>query len=72
MKSSNDIWGIKDYESRFIYTNQAFREFLNIPTRFKIEGKRDEHLPTPISEFAPELQKQDLDTINQWAKSDAD
>ncbi|WP_339056714.1 helix-turn-helix transcriptional regulator [Candidatus Regiella endosymbiont of Tuberolachnus salignus] len=64
MESSNDIWGIKDCESRFIYTNRAFREFLNIPARFKIEGKRDEQLPTPISEFAPELQKQDLDTIN--------
>lgn len=64
MESSNDIWGIKDCESRFIYTNRAFREFLNIPARFKIEGKRDEHLPTPVSEFASELKKQDLDAVS--------
>ncbi|WP_176488767.1 helix-turn-helix transcriptional regulator [Candidatus Regiella insecticola] len=64
MEHSEDIWGIKDCESRFIYTNRAFREFLNIPARFKIEGKRDEQLPTPVSEFPSELQKQDLDTIS--------
>ncbi|AWK15549.1 PAS domain-containing protein (plasmid) [Candidatus Fukatsuia symbiotica] len=63
MERSDDIWGIKDCESRFIYTNRAFREFLNIPARFKIEGKRDEQLPTPLAEFASELKKQDQETI---------
>ncbi len=64
MKSSNDIWGIKDCESRFVYANRAFREFLNIPAWFKIEGKRDEQLPTPVAKFASELKKQDLDAIS--------
>ncbi|AWK14525.1 PAS domain-containing protein [Candidatus Fukatsuia symbiotica] len=63
MEHSEDIWGIKDCESRFIYTNRAFREFLNIPACFKIEGKRDEQLPTPVAEFASELKKQDQETI---------
>ncbi|WP_339056766.1 helix-turn-helix transcriptional regulator [Candidatus Regiella endosymbiont of Tuberolachnus salignus] len=64
MEHSEDIWGIKDCESRFIYTNRAFRKFLNIPDKFKIEGKSDDQLPTPVAEFAEELKKQDQETIS--------
>lgn len=63
MERSDDIWGIKDCESRFVYTNRAFRDFLDIPAKFKIEGKSDDQLPTPVAKFASELQKQDRETI---------
>lgn len=52
-------WGIKNKESKFVYLNKASIEFLNIPTGFDFEGRRDDEFPCAWSELAPDFQKQD-------------
>ncbi|MCT8344067.1 helix-turn-helix transcriptional regulator [Photorhabdus kleinii] len=55
MEASNEPWGIKDKNSRFIYANLALRSIQNIPTSFDYEGLFDDELPWSGAEFAKEF-----------------
>ncbi|AJJ64308.1 helix-turn-helix transcriptional regulator [Yersinia aldovae] len=56
---SSEPWGIKDNQSRFIYANNRFYKFLDLPDKYNVEGRFDGELPTPIAEFQDEFQRQD-------------
>ncbi|WP_342221642.1 helix-turn-helix transcriptional regulator [Candidatus Fukatsuia endosymbiont of Tuberolachnus salignus] len=68
MENSQDVWGIKDSESRFIYTNRAFLDFLNVPQGFDVIGRRDDELPTCILEFTLIIQKLEREVIKSGQK----
>ncbi|WP_254052043.1 helix-turn-helix transcriptional regulator [Candidatus Fukatsuia symbiotica] len=68
MENSQDVWGIKDCDSRFIYTNRAFLDFLNVPQGFYVIGRRDDELPTCIAEFALIIQKLEREVIKSGQK----
>ncbi|AWK13285.1 PAS domain-containing protein [Candidatus Fukatsuia symbiotica] len=68
MENSQDVWGIKDRDSRFIYANRAFFDFLNLPQGFDVIGRRDDELPTCITEFALIIQKLGKEVIKSGQK----
>ncbi|MEA9445721.1 PAS domain-containing protein [Candidatus Fukatsuia symbiotica] len=68
MENSQDVWGIKDRDSRFIYTNRAFFDFLNLPQGFDVVGRRDDELPTCIAEFALIIEKLEREVIKSGQK----
>ncbi|BAE74443.1 conserved hypothetical protein [Sodalis glossinidius str. 'morsitans'] len=59
MEHASIPWAIKDSESRIVYMNNAAVDFLNLPVGFDFEGRTDEELPHPCSEFAEEIRAQD-------------
>lgn len=59
MEHASIPWGIKNKESKFVYLNKASLDFLNIPSGFDFEGRRDEEFPCAWSELAPDFQTQD-------------
>lgn len=62
--SSQEPWGVKDIDSKYIYANLAYYHLLKIdPRKFCIVGHLDEELPSPISEFASHFQQHDRQTI---------
>ncbi len=68
MENSQDVWGIKDSDSRFIYTNRAFFDFYNVPQGFDVIGRRDDELPTCIAEFSLITQKLEREVIKSGQK----
>ncbi|AXG48647.1 PAS domain-containing protein [Photorhabdus laumondii subsp. laumondii] len=60
---SDEPWGARDRESRFIYANPAFYQLLNLPEYFDIIGLSMGELPLPIAEYAEEFHRQDQKTI---------
>ncbi|KAA1175558.1 PAS domain-containing protein [Photorhabdus heterorhabditis] len=56
---SDEPWGAKDLQSRFIYANPVFYQLLNLPKDFDITGLSTEELPSPIAKYADEFQRQD-------------
>ncbi|MBS9438357.1 LuxR family transcriptional regulator [Photorhabdus noenieputensis] len=60
---SDEPWGARDHQSRFIYANPAFYQLLNLPEDFDIIGLSMGELPSPIAEYAEELHRQDQKTI---------
>ncbi|AYD42333.1 LuxR family transcription regulatory protein [Yersinia kristensenii] len=56
---SSEPWEVKDNQSRYIYANPKFNEFLDLPKKYNVEGRFDGELPTPVSEFEVEFQRQD-------------
>ncbi|MBK5145555.1 PAS domain-containing protein [Budviciaceae bacterium BWR-B9] len=56
LSCSNEPWGIKDIESKFIYANNAFHDLLGLPKNFAITGLKDSDLPAPYSDFYMEYQ----------------
>ncbi|PHZ26971.1 helix-turn-helix transcriptional regulator [Yersinia bercovieri] len=56
---SSEPWGVKDNQSRFIYTNPRLHRLYNLPTGFTMEGRLDGELPSPVSEFQDEWQAHD-------------
>lgn len=58
-ENSNEPYGVKDLKSQFIYANQAFKDMLNLPLRFNLEGKLDSEMPAKTSEFADFFQQHD-------------
>ncbi|WP_118984988.1 PAS domain-containing protein [Photorhabdus sp. CRCIA-P01] len=60
---SNEPWGARDRESRFIYANPAFYQLLNLPEDFDIIGLSMGELPSPIAEYAEEFHRQDQKAI---------
>ncbi|CAQ85123.1 MULTISPECIES: helix-turn-helix transcriptional regulator [Photorhabdus] len=55
MQQSNDPWGIKDKNSRFIYGNLALKHLENVPDSFDYEGLFDDEIPWDGAEFAKEF-----------------
>ncbi|EYU13426.1 PAS domain-containing protein [Photorhabdus aegyptia] len=62
-KKSNEPWGAKDCQSRFIYANPAFYQLLNLPEDFDIIGYSMGELPSPIAEYAEEFHHQEQKAI---------
>ncbi|CAQ85122.1 MULTISPECIES: PAS domain-containing protein [Photorhabdus] len=60
---SDEPWGAKDLQSRFIYANPAFYQLLNLPKDFDIAGLSTGELPSPIAEYAEEFHHQDQKAI---------
>ncbi|CNF59497.1 helix-turn-helix transcriptional regulator [Yersinia bercovieri] len=56
---SSEPWGVKDNQSRFIYTNPRLHRLYNLPAGFTMEGRLDGELPSPVSEFQDEWQAHD-------------
>lgn len=56
---SSEPWIVKDNQSRFIYANPRNYKFLGLPDQYNMEGRLDGDLPSPISEFQDEFQRQD-------------
>ncbi|MFZ1180570.1 MAG: PAS domain-containing protein [Herbaspirillum sp.] len=55
-EKSPAMWFAKDTDSHFLYANRAFRELLNLPRSFEVEGSRVGELPHSASEFAEEFE----------------
>nr|WP_315903386.1 PAS domain-containing protein [Photorhabdus kleinii] len=60
---SDEPWGARDRESRFIYANPAFYQRLNLPEDFNIIGLSMGELPSSIAEYAEEFHRQDQKAI---------
>ncbi|MBW5835443.1 helix-turn-helix transcriptional regulator [Yersinia enterocolitica] len=56
---SSEPWEVKDSQSRYIYANPRAHRFVSLPAKYKIEGRLDGDLPSPIAEFQDEFQRQD-------------
>lgn len=56
---SNEPWGAKDHESRFIFLNKTLRKMLYLPDDFAVEGRLDEELPCHFSEYQDCFQAHD-------------
>ncbi|WP_145589835.1 PAS domain-containing protein [Yersinia rochesterensis] len=44
-ESSDEAWGFKDIDSRYLYANTPFLELLNLPPKFRIKGLSQSELP---------------------------
>jgi len=63
-ENSQEPWGVKDIDSKYIYANRAYYHLLKIdPRKFCIVGHLDDELPSPISEFASHFQQHDRQTM---------
>lgn len=56
---SNEPWGAKDKQSRFIYANKRYHELLSLPSGYNVEGRYDGELPAETSNFQSEFQAHD-------------
>lgn len=56
---SNEPWGAKDHNSKFIYANNKFNELLALPKGYDVGGHYDGELPSSTSNFQAEFQKHD-------------
>ncbi|NHB87125.1 PAS domain-containing protein [Photorhabdus tasmaniensis] len=65
---SNEPWGAKDCQSKFIYANPAFYQLLNLPENFDITGLSTAELPSPIAEYEEEYYRQDQKVIQTMQK----
>ncbi|MEN3262644.1 LuxR C-terminal-related transcriptional regulator [Sodalis endosymbiont of Spalangia cameroni] len=59
MEHSIMPWGVRDNESRIVYLNQASVDFLNIPTGFDFEGRKDGDFPCAWSALEEEFEAHD-------------
>ncbi|ATW29116.1 helix-turn-helix transcriptional regulator [Candidatus Williamhamiltonella defendens] len=65
-ETSQEPWGVKDVDSKYIYANRAYYRLLNInPATFCIVGHLDDQLPSPIADFAPHFQQHDRQTMQR-------
>jgi len=64
MKSSNELWYIKDHEHRFIYANELDIYYSGLPKGYNIEGKLDNECPAPWSEIADVIQANDKNVMD--------
>ncbi|OWO84028.1 LuxR family transcriptional regulator [Photorhabdus luminescens] len=62
-ENSDEPWGAKDLQSRFIYANSAFYQLLNLPEDLDITGLSTGELPSPIAEYEKEFHRQDQKVI---------
>lgn len=64
MQQSNDIWYIKDQDSRFHYINDCGLHYFSLPKGFNPEGKLDSECPTYLSEYTDVIQANDRTVMN--------
>ncbi|OCQ53847.1 PAS fold protein [Photorhabdus australis subsp. thailandensis] len=62
-EKSDDPWGAKDCQSKFIYANPAFYQLLNLPEDFDIVGLSVGELPSTIAEYDEEFNRQDQEVM---------
>ncbi len=63
-ENSNEPWGVKDVDSKYVYVNRAYYDLLNIdPLSISIEGQFDDELPASIAVFARFFKEHDRSTI---------
>ncbi|MQL47544.1 PAS domain-containing protein [Photorhabdus khanii] len=67
-EKSNEPWGAKDCQSKFIYANPAFYQLLDLPEDFDITGLSTDELPSPIAEYEEEYYRQDQKVIQTMQK----
>lgn len=66
MEHSQELWGIKDHEHRYIYMNKPLLEYINMPKGFDWEGRLDHEVPVaPCQELGEEFAKHDKETMKQ-------
>ncbi|RAX11263.1 helix-turn-helix transcriptional regulator [Photorhabdus bodei] len=65
MEQSNEPWGIKDENTRYIYVNQACKHLQNISSSFDYEGLYEHELPWDGAEFAKEYMAHDKKVVEQ-------
>lgn len=69
MEHSQDIWFIKDTESRYVYMNDVALDFYNVPKNFDVIGKLDNEIPlAPNQEFWREFVKHDQKAMEEHKK----
>ncbi|KAA1179764.1 PAS domain-containing protein [Photorhabdus heterorhabditis] len=67
-EKSDEPWGAKDCQSRFIYANSAFYQLLNLSEDFDIAGLSVGELPSTIAEYEEEFNHQDQKVIQTMQK----
>ncbi|EKN3726367.1 TPA: PAS domain-containing protein [Yersinia enterocolitica] len=61
--SSDEAWGFKDLDSRYLHANIPFLELLNLSPKFSIKGLSDGDLPHPsFTKFSSQFRKQEQQT----------
>ncbi|CNK42504.1 LuxR-family transcriptional regulatory protein [Yersinia aldovae ATCC 35236] len=59
-EDSDEAWGFKDLDSRYLYANTPFFELLNLPLKFCIKGLSDGELPHPsFAKLSPQFREQE-------------
>ncbi|HEN3654488.1 TPA: PAS domain-containing protein [Yersinia enterocolitica] len=56
---SSEPWGIRDNQSRFIYSNDRHHKLLGLSDKYNLEGRLDSELPSPTAAFQMEFQAHD-------------
>ncbi|EKN3969102.1 helix-turn-helix transcriptional regulator [Yersinia enterocolitica] len=56
---SSEPWGIRDNQSRFIYSNARHHKLLGLSEKYNLEGRLDSELPSPTAAFQMEFQAHD-------------
>ncbi|HHG9740485.1 TPA: PAS domain-containing protein, partial [Yersinia enterocolitica] len=56
---SSEPWGIRDNQSRFIYSNARHHKLLGLSDKYNLEGRLDSELPSPTAAFQMEFQAHD-------------
>lgn len=59
---SNEPWGIRDRESKFIFVNKRHNQLLGISEKFNYEGRVDEEIPCSLSQFGNAFRQHDRKT----------
>ncbi|WP_391529072.1 helix-turn-helix transcriptional regulator [Photorhabdus akhurstii] len=65
MEQSNEPWGIKDENTRYIYVNRACKRLQNISSSFDYEGLYEHELPWDGAESAKEYMAHDRKVVKQ-------
>lgn len=58
-EKSSEPWGIRDNQSRFIYSNARHHKLLGLSDKYNLEGRLDGELPSPTAAFQVEFQAHD-------------
>ncbi|HDL6963476.1 TPA: PAS domain-containing protein [Yersinia enterocolitica] len=59
-ESSDEAWGFKDLDSRYLHANIPFLELLNLSPKFRIKGLSDDELPHPsFAKFSSQFREQE-------------
>lgn len=59
-ENSDEAWGFKDLDSRYLHANIPFFELLNLRPKFRIKGLSDDELPhLSFAKFSSEFREQE-------------
>lgn len=59
MEHSEELWGMKDEQSRHVFVNKRALSFYNVRKGFDVEGKLDREIPMPSQDFWQDMQAHD-------------